>query len=74
MENRSLFDELAAITVALLLILTALGDATIMLIVAVIGLPVWMFIFRKNITRGEILIATLGFAVAMSISLVLLVG
>ena len=74
MENRSLTDELAAITVALLLILTALGNATVMLFFAVIGLPVWIFIFRKTITRGETLIASIGFAVTISISLVLLVS
>jgi hypothetical protein len=74
MENQTLSDELAAITVALLLILTALGNATVMLIGAVIGLPVWIFIFRKNITRGETWIASIGFAMAIGISLVFLVS
>lgn len=74
MENQSLSDELAAISVALLLILTALDNATVMLIVAVIGMPVWVFIFRKSITWGETLTAFVGFAIAISISLVLLVS
>lgn len=51
MEQQSLSDHLAALTVALLLILTALGNATIMLIGAVIGLPVLIFVFRKSITQ-----------------------
>ena len=51
MEHQSLSDHLAAIIVALLLILTALDNATVMLIAAILGLPVLIFIFRQSITQ-----------------------
>jgi hypothetical protein len=72
MDNQSRLDKLAAITVALLLILTAWGNAVVMFIVASLGLVVFVLISQKNITRGGALAAAVGFALAIGISLVTL--
>ena len=72
MESKSLSDKLAAIAVALLLILTAWGNAAIMLIAAAIGLVVSAMLFRIQLTRGGALSATLGCVVAIAIALVML--
>ena len=72
MESKSLSDKLAAIAVALLLILTAWGNAAIMLIAAAIGLVVSAILFRIQLTRGGALSATLGCVVAIAIALVML--
>jgi hypothetical protein len=74
MNNQSLSEKLAAVAVALLLILTAMGNASLMFIFAVIGLAAFIFIYRKNITRGGTLAATMGIALAISISLVVLMS
>ena len=72
MNSQSLPDRLAAVSVALLLILTAWGNAVIMLIVAALGLAVSLILFRKQITRGGALSATLGSVFAIAIALVML--
>ena len=72
MDSKSLSDKLAAVAVALLLILTAWGNAAIMLIVAAIGLVVSVILFRIQLTRGGALSATLGCVVAIAIALVML--
>ena len=72
MDSKSLSDRLAAVAVALLLILTAWGNAAIMLIAAAIGLVVSAILFRIQLTRGGALSATLGCVVAIAIALVML--
>lgn len=72
MDNQSPSDKLAAVAVALLLILTAWGNAVVMLVVAALGLAVSLILFRKQITRGGALSATLGFVLAIAIALVML--
>lgn len=72
MNDQSISDKIAAIVVALLLILTAWGNATVMLIVSILGLVVMVLISRKNITRGGALAATVGFVLAIIIALVTL--
>lgn len=72
MDNQSLSDKLAAVSVALLLILTACGNAVVMLVVAALGLVVSVIFFRKSITRGGALSATLGFVLATAIALIML--
>jgi hypothetical protein len=72
MDNQTLSDKLAAVAVALLLILTAWGNAMTMLIVAALGLAVSLILFRKQITRGGALSATLGSVLAIAIALVML--
>lgn len=72
MNNQSLSDRFAALAVAVLLILTAWGNAEAMLAVAVLGLVVGLLLFRKSITRGAVLAATVGCAVAIVIALVML--
>ena len=71
MESKSLSDKLAAVAVAVLLILTAWGNAAIMLIAAAIGLVVSAILFRIQLTRGGALSATLGCVVAIAIALVM---
>ena len=72
MENQSLDDKLAAVAVSLLLILAAWGNAVVMLVVAVLGLFVSVLFFRKRMARGGALSATLGFALAIAISSIML--
>ena len=74
MENQAKFNKLAGIIVAMLLILTAVGNASLMLIFAAIGLAAFIFTFRKNITRGITLAAAISIALAFSIALVVLVN
>jgi hypothetical protein len=71
-DSQTRSDILAAVAVALLLILTAWGNAVIMLIVAALGLAVSLMLFRKQITRGGALSATLGCVLAIAIGLVML--
>jgi hypothetical protein len=72
MNNQSLSDKLAAVAVALLLILTAWGNAVIMLVVAVLGLVASVIYFRRRITRGGALSAIIGSVVAVAIALIVL--
>jgi len=72
MNNQSLSDKLAALAIAVLLILTAWGNALAMLVVAVLGLVVGLVFFRKSIVRGGALAATVGFVLAIVIALVML--
>jgi hypothetical protein len=72
MDNQSLSDRLAAVAVALLLILTAWGNAVVMLAVAVLGVAASVIFFRIRITRGGALSATLGFVLAFAIALIML--
>ncbi|MGA9351205.1 MAG: hypothetical protein WBW48_20700 [Anaerolineae bacterium] len=72
MNDQSLSDRFAALAVAVLLILTAWGNAVAMLVVAVLGLVVGLLLFRKSITRGGALAATVGFVLAIVIALVML--
>jgi hypothetical protein len=74
MNNQSIYDEIAAIAVAGLLLLTALDNASIMLISAVIGLTAILLVFRKRITRAAALSAIAGFTLAIGISLAMLVS
>jgi hypothetical protein len=72
MNNRSLSDKFAALAVAVLLIVTAWGNALAMLIVALLGLAVGLLFFRKSVARGGALAAIVGFVVAIIIALVFL--
>jgi hypothetical protein len=72
MKNQSLSDKLGALAVAVLLILTAWGNAVAMLVVAVLGLVVGLLLFRKSMTQGGALAAAVGFVLAIVIALVML--
>jgi hypothetical protein len=72
MNNQSLSDKLAALAVAVLLILTAWGNAEVMLAVAVLGLAVGALFFRKSIARGGALATSVGFVLAIVIALIML--
>lgn len=74
MDNQPLSDKLAALAVALLLILTAWGNAVVMLVVAILGFVASVIFFRKQITRGGALSATLGFVLAIAIGLIMLLA
>jgi hypothetical protein len=64
-------DKFAVIVVVLLLILTALGNALAMFLVALVLLVSGFFIFRKqSIARGGILAATVGCVVAIVVALI----
>ena len=70
MNNQSLSDKLAALAVAVLLILTAWGNAFAMLVVALLGLVIGLLFFRRSIGRGGVLAATVGFILAIVIALI----
>ncbi len=72
MENQSLEDKFAALTIAVLLILTAWGNAVAMLVVSIPGLVAWALFFRKSMVRGGALVVTVGFVLAIAIALVIL--
>ena len=74
MDNKPIDIKLAAIAVSLLLILVAVGDAILMLICSVIGLAILMYTSRKSILLRGIIAATMGITLAISISIVLLMG
>lgn len=74
MDNNPRDIKLAAIAVSLLLILVAVGDAILMLICSVIGLAILMYTSRKSILLRGIIAATMGITLAISISIVLLMG
>jgi hypothetical protein len=71
MNNQSLSDRLAALSVVVLLMLTARGSAMVMLVFAVFGL-VGLLIFRKDIARRGAVAAAVGFVLAIVIALVML--
>ena len=71
-SDQTLSDKLAAIAVALLLILTAWGNAAIMLTVSALGLVVSAILLRRRITQGGALSAALGCVVAVAVALVML--
>jgi hypothetical protein len=72
MNDQSLNDKLAALAVAVLLLLTAWGNAVAMLVVAVLGLVVGLLFFRKSITQGGALAATVGLVLAIVVALMIL--
>ena len=71
-NDQTLSGKLAAIAVALLLILTAWGNAEIMLIVAVIGLVMSAILLRKRNPQDGALSAALGCVVAIAVALIML--
>jgi hypothetical protein len=72
MNRESLNDRFAASVVAVLLVLTAWGNALAMLVAAGIGLVVGVLLFRRSITRGGALAAIVGLVVAIAIGLVMI--
>jgi hypothetical protein len=72
MDNPSIFDKVAVMTVSLLLILTAWDNAVVMFFAAALGLVAMLIIFRKKIFQRGALGATVGFGLAIGISLLLL--
>jgi hypothetical protein len=71
MNKQSLSDRLAALSVVVLLMLTAWGSAVVMLVFSVFGL-VGLLILRKDIARGGAVAAAVGFVLAIVIALVML--
>ena len=69
MSDQSLSDKFAAIVVALLLILTAWGNAAVMFIVSILGLVIFVAFFRKITLRGGVLAVAMGFVLSIGIAL-----
>ena len=72
MNDQSIFDKASVISVSVLLILTAWNNATVMFIVAAIGLAVMLIVLRKKISQKGALGASVGFGLAIGISLLLM--
>lgn len=70
MNNQSTSDRLSVVA-ALLLILTAWGNAAVMLIVSILGLAAMLYSFRKKKSQGGYSATTVGFALAIGISLMM---
>ncbi|RBP35662.1 hypothetical protein DES53_12030 [Roseimicrobium gellanilyticum] len=65
-------DIWGAIAVAVMLVLTAWGNALVMAVVSVVGLLVVLFVFKGRSRKGELLAATVAFAVGAVIAFVML--
>lgn len=72
MNKQSQNDVFGVVAIAILLILTAWGNAIAMLVVAVLGLVIGLLFFRERITQGGILAAIVGFVVSIIIAVVML--
>ena len=68
MKTNTAADLYCAATVALLLILTAWGNAVAMLVIAVLGLGVGLLIFGRQFARRGALAALVGFVVALAVA------
>ena len=71
-EKRSLSGKPGAVAVALLLVLTAWGNAEIMIVVAVLGLVVSGIVFRQRIAPDSVLSAAVGCVLAIAVGLIML--
>jgi hypothetical protein len=72
MNQRTAVDKMAALIPAVLLILTALGNATVMLVVSTLALVVLAVFFRREFLWGGILAGAVGCVVALAISLMMM--
>ena len=72
MDRQSQSDKIAAAAVALLLILTAWGNAVPMLVVASLGLAVTTVLMRRSVARDGALAVTVGLGLAVGLASVLL--
>lgn len=72
MNNQSVSDKLAALAAVVLLILTAWGNAVVMLVVAALGLAATVFLMRRNVAWGGALAATVGSVLAIGLALTVL--
>ena len=70
MKPSIMADLYTAATLALLLILTAWGNAVAMLVVATLGVGVGMLIFGRGYARRGALAAVIGFVVALAVAVV----
>ena len=72
MNDRSLPKDFTGPVVAMLLILTALGNAKVMFVVGAVGLLVMLLVLPKKFRREGVLITTVGAVVAAVTTLVML--
>jgi hypothetical protein len=72
MNQRTISRNMAALIPAVLLILTALGDATAMFVVSAIALVVLAFFFPRDIGWGGVFAAMFACVVALAISVVMM--
>lgn len=72
MHMKDRLDILAAIGVALMLVLTAWGNAIAMAVVSVMGLVVALIVFKGRSLKGTLLSATVAFAVGAVIAFIIL--
>lgn len=71
MKTALLSERVTALTVAVLLILTALGNAHLMLAVALLGVGAGLWVGRHSVARSSIWISLVSAAVAVVIAVVL---
>ena len=72
MNDQAIFDKASVIAVSVLLILTAWNNAIAMFFVGAVGLAAMLIIFRKKISQKGALGASVGFVLAIGISLLLM--
>lgn len=72
MQPLPLPDWPAACAIAVLLVLTALGDAVALLLTGILGLAVVALLAPRGMARGSALASTASFALAIAIALVTL--
>lgn len=71
MKAALLTERVTALTVAVLLIVTALGNAQLMFAVALCGVIAGVFVFRHSVARSSVWISLVSAAVAVVIAVVL---
>ena len=67
-------DALAAIAIAILLILTAWGNAVVMMIGSLVGLVLMMIFFKGKLHHGAGLAAIVAIVVAVTIAIAFFLG
>jgi hypothetical protein len=71
MKNEDIF---GAVSVALLLLLTAWGNAWAMVIASALGLIAGLILFRGSLLRGAVLAATVACVMAAAIAVAIWLG
>ena len=71
MKTALMSERVTALTLAVLLILTALGNPYLMLVVALLGVGAGLWVFHHSVARSSIWISLVSAAVAVAVAVVL---
>ncbi len=71
-RNKPLSDQLSALLVVILLLLTALGNAVVLFLFSLAGILLGLVYYRNSLGKGAMLAAAAGFCTGLVIALVML--